>query len=70
VNEGFERIWKERSWPILRYYPEIRFEGLRKNIKSLSEAIPVQISVRIPAILTEVSHGFPQYFQVNAGLVP
>jgi hypothetical protein len=31
--------------------------------------VPVQISARRPAILTEVFRGYPQFLQANAGIV-
>jgi hypothetical protein len=34
VNNELERMWKERSWPNLRYYPGIYLEELRKPRKT------------------------------------
>jgi hypothetical protein len=32
-----ERMWKEKSWHNLRYYPGICLEGLRKTTKNLGQ---------------------------------
>jgi hypothetical protein len=37
MNNELERVWKERSWPNLRYYPEILPEVLRNTTKDLSQ---------------------------------
>jgi hypothetical protein len=37
VSNEFERMWKKRSWPNLRYYSGICLEGLRKTTKNLSQ---------------------------------
>jgi hypothetical protein len=41
-----EGCGRNRSWPILRYYPGIRFEDPRKTMKSLIHysAVPVTVS--------------------------
>jgi hypothetical protein len=36
MNDELEKIWRKRSWPILRYYPGIHLEGLRET-KNLSQ---------------------------------
>jgi hypothetical protein len=35
INEyNFRKIWKEASWPNLRYYPGICLKGLTKTTKT------------------------------------
>jgi hypothetical protein len=36
VDEELERIWKEVVMTILKNYPDICLEGLRRTIRSLS----------------------------------
>jgi hypothetical protein len=45
VNDKLEMMWKERSWPHLRYYPGIFLVWLRKTIKS---------SVRMDGLRAEI----------------
>jgi hypothetical protein len=35
VNNGLKTHRRKRSWPNLRYYPDIRLKGMRKVTKNL-----------------------------------
>jgi hypothetical protein len=61
VSDELESIWKNLSWPILMYYPNIFLEGLRKITKILSR------DRRSPG--RDLNPGPPEYVCRNTSII-